>query len=327
VRLLRPDLPVWLFALPVAAICWFIHYWYKWRQRRLAAFGGTALSRRTTLRRDVATLVLSVLTLALIAVAMMRPQVARERRTPTFERRDLIVILDRSASMRARDVLPSRFGRAVQEIQEFLRRKPATIDRVALVAFAGASVVLSYPTDDIGSLSFYLNWAHDDPTPFFGTDIGAALSTALSVARRDRQRLPPVFVVISDGEDQAGRLEPAAATVASNGIRVHCIGIGSDASVPMPVAVSDQREEFLRDDYGQIVTTRFDATTLQRLATLTGGQYFRSVTGGELLSALDSIALEERRQVGWTTATDYRDLYLLVLAAAALTSLGLVTLL
>jgi len=331
VRLLRPEMAAWLLAIPVASACWVLHYQYKWRQRRRVGAGASAglrgLSRRTTAGRDVAVLGLSLLAVGLLAGALMRPQVRWERRTATFERRDLVLILDRSISMRARDIPPSRFGRAVEEIQTFLRRKPEVVDRVALVGFAAASVVLSYPTDDLSSLLFYLDWVRDDPTPLFGTDIGAALTSALAVVRRDPQRVPPIFVVISDGEDQGEQLVRAVAAVTRAGIRVYCIGVGSDTRVPMPVSTGDGREEFLRDDSGQVVTTRFDEGTLKRIAASTGGRYFRSVTGGELLSALDSIAVEERRQVGSTTSVEYRELYLALLAAAAVVSVGLVTLL
>ena len=180
------------------------------------------------------------MTVALLASAMMRPQIRWERQTPTFERQDLVLILDRSVSMRAQDVLPSRFARAVEEIQLFLRRKPDVIDRVALIGFAAASVVLSYPTDDLGSLFFYLDWVRDDPTPLFGTDIGGALGSALTVVQRDPQRVRPVFVVISDGDDQGRELPRATRALASAGIRVNCIGIGSANDVPIPLRV-DQR--------------------------------------------------------------------------------------
>ena len=326
-RLLRPEMAGWLFAIPVAVLSWLLHYRYKWRQRTANGADTTSrvLSRRTTARSDVLVLALSVVTLALLAGALMRPQIPAQRRIPTFDRRDLVLILDRSVSMRARDIQPSRFGRAIDEIRTFLRRKPASIDRVALVGFAGTSVVLSYATDDLGSLFFYLDWLREDPTPFFGTDIGAALTSALTAVRRDPQQVPPVFVLISDGDDQGGHLERAAAALTRANIRVHSIGVGSHESVPMPVPTGDGREEFLRDDVGRILTTRFDEGSLQRLATLTSGRYFRSTTGGELLTALESIALEERRQVGWTTRVEYRELYLALLAAAAAVSAGLVT--
>jgi Ca-activated chloride channel homolog len=330
-RFLRPEMAAWLLALPVVLVGWILHYQYKWRQRK-SALGDLPdrpprRSRRTSAARDFATLVLALLTVSFLTMALMRPQLRWERRTPTFERQDLVLILDRSVSMRARDVLPSRFSRAVEEIQQFLERKPDVIDRVALIGFAAASVVLSYPTDDLGSLFFYLDWIRDDPTPLFGTNIGAALGSALTVVQRDPQRVRPVFVVISDGDDQGRELARATTALASAGIRVNCIGVGSSSDVPIPLAVAGNREEFLRDGAGRVLTTRFDESTLRGLAAATGGRYYRSVTGGELRAALDNIAVEERRQVGSTTSVEYRDLYTALLAAAAAFAVCLVALL
>lgn len=325
-RLLHPDMAVWLLAIPVALFFWWRHFRYKWTWRG-PMDGRDAYSRRTRKRRDISVATLASLSVGLLVGAMTRPQIRDEERLPVFARRDLVLVLDRSVSMRARDVQPSRFGRAATEIQNFLERKPDGIDRVALVTFAGTSVVLSYPTDDMASLSFYLAWLRDDETPLFGTDISGALATALAVVKRDRQAVPPVLVIVSDGDDDIARVERAAAAITREGIRVHAIGVGSDGSAPMPVPTGGGREEFLRDDRGDLLTTRFDERTLQRLAALTGGLYFRSLTGDELSSALDRIAAVERPQVAWHTTVDYRDLYRLLLGAAAVATVGLVALL
>ena len=311
-RLLKPEMAVWLFALPVAVLFWWRHFRHKWNARHATSTAG-GRPRRTRARRDFAVLTLATLAMATLVGAMMRPQLKREERTPVYAKRDLVLVLDRSISMRARDIRPSRFGRAVAEIRRFLARQPEGIDRVALVAFAGTSVVLSYPTSDVASLDFYLRWLADDQTTLFGTDISGALASALTVVKRDPQAVPPVIVVISDGDDDPARIEAAAAGISHAGIRVHAIGIGSDQGVPMPVATGTGGEEFLRDDEGALLRTRFDERTLRRLATLTGGFYFRSVSGGELAAALDQIASAERPQVAWRTATEFRDLYRVLL--------------
>lgn len=326
-RVLRPELAGWLLSVPVIVLCWYVHYHYKWRRRGPAATAprARALSRRSTGRHDALVLVLSALTVVLLTGAMIRPQVLVTRRTPELERQDLILILDRSVSMNARDIRPSRLGRALDEIKSFLQRKPDTIDRVALVGFASTSVPLAYPTRDLDSIFFYLDWAREDPTPMYGTNIGGALTSALALARRDPQEgVPPLFVVISDGEDDGQELERAVATFRRENLRVHSIGIGSHETVPMPVRSADGREAFLENEAGQVLMTRFDETTLQQLSGSTGGRYFRSVTGGELRSALDEAAVAERRQIGWVTTTEYRDLYLFLLAGAGISSLGLV---
>jgi Ca-activated chloride channel family protein len=84
-------------------------------------------------------------------------------------------------------------------------------------------------------------------------------------------------------------------------------------------------EEWLTDESGGILETRFDERTLQHIASMTGGRYFRSVTGGELRDALDTIVAAERRQVGTNAEVAYRELYVVLLAAATLATAVLVT--
>lgn len=330
VRFLHPEMAVWLLVLPACFAVWFANYWYKRRSRRLAAVAPRfqALSRRTLSRRtggrhDAAVLILAVSAVGLLVAALTRPQVLRDTRTAAFERQDLVLILDRSVSMRARDIRPSRAGRALIELRHFLQRKPDAIDRIGLVGFAGTSLVLSYLTSDVDSLLFYLEWVDEDPSVLYGTDVGAALSSALEIVQRDRRPTRKLFLVISDGEDNGGTLAGAVAAVRAAHIRVHCIGIGSDEEAVLPVPRADGRDVFLKDDTGRLVTTRFSETTLKSLASATGGRYLRSVTGRELLSALDAIVAGEARQTGWRTTTEYRDVYLALFAAAGVAVVGL----
>ena len=325
-RLLQPDQVVWAFAALAVGLAWVVRLSYTSRQRRRWPVRG-GVQRRTGWLRDTASLALGCLTVILLAGALVRPQSPSERQTATYEKQDLVVMLDRSVSMRARDIEPSRFVRAVDEIRAFLDHKPVTLDRVALVGFAGTSVVLSYPTSDLGSLFFYLDWVREDPATLYGTDMGAAIETALAVAEREgAARLPPIFVLISDGEDQGTALERAIVGVRRGGIRLYTIGVGSNDSVPIPVVDENGREDLLRNDEGQVVRTRFEEATLRRLASATGGQYFRSSSGGELYHALGNVLAAERRVTGSVAQMEHRDLYPWLLAAAAVTLLGLVAL-
>jgi len=329
VQFLHPEMAVWLLAVAAATVAWLLYYAYKRRSRRRAAIQSRflTLSRRSTLRRDAAILGLAVAALTLLVAALARPQVLRERRVPEFERQDLIVILDRSVSMRATDIRPSRAERALLELKNFLRKKPETIDRVGLVGFAGTSLVLSYLTRDVDTLLFYLDWIGEDPTIFYGTDIGAALSSGLEIVARDPVRSRKLFVVISDGEDQGGTMAQAVAAVANEGIRVHAIGIGSAGEALIPVSLPGERDMLLKDDAGRPMTTQFNETSLRSLAAATGGRYVRSVTGSELLDALHTIARADRRQTGWQTTTEYRDVYGILLATAGVAAAALIALL
>jgi Ca-activated chloride channel family protein len=318
-RLLRPEFIPWVLATAALVALWAAGFAYVRTvgRRSLTAGRFAALSRRSTPLRAIAILVCGLAASGGLVFALVRPQVLLAARTPDYERQDVIFVLDRSASMRAHDVAPSRFLRATAEIRNFLRNKPDTIDRVGLVGFADASVVLSYLTGDIDSVMFYLDWIDEDPTALLGTNIGAALRSAREVAQKDDRPTPKIFLLMSDGEDYGTELDQALATFREEHRRVHCIGIGSDNDVPVPLRQARGEEEFLRDDAGRVVTTKFEESTLRAIAATTGGRYARSTTGGELARAIDDIVRGERRLVGWRTSTEYRDLYRAGLTVAA----------
>jgi Ca-activated chloride channel homolog len=327
VRLLRPEFAAWWQVLPVLLAAYTIRVIYLQRQRRLAPVAPRfrRLSRRSTWVREAAILALTAIAGGSLVFALVRPQAQLTTRTPQYEREDLIIMLDRSASMRAHDVTPSRFARATEEIRTFLKNKPENIDRVGLVGFAGSSIILSYLTRDLDAVAFYLDWIESDPQTFLGTNIGAALKNALDVARKDDRKTRKIFVLLSDGEDYGGEVNRQLAAYRQEGHHVNSIGIGSDEEVPVPELFPDGREAPLRDEAGRIVRTRFEESMLREVASSTGGRYLRSRTGGDLTRALQEIEQGERRLVGWRTTTEYRDLYpmALALAAAALAALWL----
>lgn len=315
-RLLNPDLLQWWLVVPVLVASCAVH----WRLRRAFRDHSTihrrfaALSRRSTWKRDAGVLVVSVLAAAAIVAAIVRPQVLASVRVPDYERQDLIVMLDRSASMRARDIAPSRFARATLELRNLIRRKPEGIDRIGLVGFADSSLVLSYLTADVDSLVFYLDWLDRDDSVLFGTNIGSALTSAMDVAGKDDRPTPKRFLLVSDGEDQGSELKEAVATLRNHGYRVDCIGIGSGQAVPIPLDESS----YLQDDAGRRVTTTFNQSTLVQIAEATGGKYLRSTSGTELARALSDITGGDRQVRRWRISTEYRDLYPILLGAGAL---------
>jgi Mg-chelatase subunit ChlD len=315
---LRPDLAPWALLVPFIVLCWTLRRQVRAAFRRRFPIAGrfALLSRRTTTARDLLVLGAGVLAASAIAVALMRPQASLVRRVPEYEHKDLIILLDRSISMRARDIEPSRSARATQEIRNVLRQKPDGIDRVALVGFADAAVVLSYLTDDVESLLFYFDWIDADPTPLFGTNIGAALTSGMEVARKDDRPTPKIFLLVSDGEDYGTSLDHAVAAARARGYRVNCVGIGSDHAASIPVRGDTGQETPLRDDDGRPVTTLFGGATLQRIAAGTGGEYLRSATGDEVRRAIASMAGGGRRLVGWRASTERRELYPLFLGVA-----------
>ena len=317
-RFLRLELVQWWEVLPVLIACWAIHAHYTRIVRRASRLEPRflTLSRRSGWVREAGVLTTSLIAAGALVFAAIRPQALLTQRMPEYERQDLIILLDRSASMRAHDIAPSRFSRAIAEIRQFIEHKPEAIDRVGLVGFADASVILSYLTGDLDSIAFYLDWIDHDPQTLLGTDLGAALKAALDVAHKDNRPTRKLFLLLSDGEDYGPELSKQAALYQAAGLRINCIGIGADAEVPIPVVQPDGTEALLRDEAGRIVKTKFAESTLRQIATMTGGRYMRSSTGNELAEGIANIAKGERRILGWRITSDYRDLYPAGLAVA-----------
>ncbi len=307
-----------LLVLPALVACWMIQNYYVRRVSRAAPIAPRflALSRRTHARTRAAMLAAAVTFAGAMVFALARPQVLVATRNPEFERQDLIIVLDRSVSMRARDIAPSRLERATLEIRNFLQHRPDAIDRVALVGFADSSLVLSYPTADLGALFFYLDWIDDEASLLFGTNMGGALISALAAAHKDQRKTHKLFLLISDGEDHGTELDAALDMYRAERIQVHCVGIGSSAAVPIPLPTIERQRSFLRDDEGLLMRTQFSESTLRRIAETTGGRYVRSSSGSEMAAAISTIVRGERKLVGWKSTTDYRDLYGAGLAAA-----------
>ncbi len=324
-RFLRPEFAPWWQLLPVLAAFCIARTLYVRRQRARARVDPRfrSLSRRSSWVRDVAIVTLAGIAGASLVFALVRPQARLTTSVPQYEREDLVIMLDRSASMRAHDVAPSRFARATDEIRDFIRNKPDNIDRVGLVGFAGSSVILSYLTRDLDTVAFYLDWIENDPQTLLGTDIGAALKNALEVARKDDRQTTKIFVLLSDGEDYGDQLTKEVAVFRQEGRHINSIGIGSDLDVPVPIVTPDGKETPLRDDDGRVVRTRFEEATLRRVAAATGGRYVRSRSAGDLTRALADIEQGERKIVGWRTTTDYRDLFPAALALAGAAIAGL----
>ncbi len=323
-RFLAPDAAYWLLVLPLFWACWLLHRWYRGRRRRASGIGlhHGRLAPLTNAKRDIAVLVLVTVGSAALVFVAARPQAIAK--IPQYESFDLIVILDRSASMLATDIKPSRLSRACLEIQNFLRDKPETVDHVALIAFADTAIVTSHLTRDLDILFFFLDWMKQDRDPYYGTDFATAMESALQVARTETPQRRKVVVLVSDGEDHGERLERAIDDFHKSRIPIYAVGVGGESTATIP-APPGSGYPMLMDELGAALTTTFHEGTLRRIATMTNGSYFRSTSGLELAATLDDVASRERRPTNFRE--QYRDVDGFALSAAALMLSGLLVLL
>jgi len=315
-RFLQPQY-LKLFLVLVALVpLWLIFLRTKYKTR--LSFGQQSplekVSRLSPLWRDVGRYALLNLVLAGLIVALAHPQRIRDKKITQPKRMDIVFLLDTSPSMRAQDIPPSRLERALEVIGGFAHKKLPD-DRLALVSFAEASLILSYLTEDPNNILYYLDYMRSDTTPSFGTNIGRALKNSLTVITKELEVRPQaaryhrVFILLSDGEDHGSELEAALTQVKRTGIKVHTIGIGSQEGAPIPIARENGTVRYLEDDQGTQIISRFDEATLRRVAEQTGGNAYRSFTGQELEHIIGEIVLKERSIEGLKKILDYEDLY------------------
>jgi Ca-activated chloride channel family protein len=197
---------------------------------------------------------------------------------------DVVFVLDCSRSMLATDVMPSRLQRAKFSILEFVRRQ--SHGRVGLVAFAGSAFIQCPLTFDGDAFEETLLSADEKTIPIPGTDIGRALNEANRAMDKNARR--KMVVLVTDGEDLEKSGIAAAKRLATNGVVVFSIGVGTPAGKEIQTVNAAGQPELLRDAKGEIVRSLLDETTLREIAQATGGSYFPLGTLGDGLTKVRS---------------------------------------
>ena len=309
-----------LFAYLLVPALIALAWWAQARTRRdLARFGGLQLVDRltATVSRHGQTVktVLLVVSVALLVTALGRPQFGTRVETVRREGQDIVIALDLSASMVAEDVAPNRLQKAKFAIADLIDHLDG--DRVGLVAFAGEAFVQSPLTLDYGAANLFLNAMDPDTMSVQGTNLGQAIEVALDAfAETDRRHR--VLVVITDGEDHEGEVDGALERAREAGVRIYTVGIGSAEGVPIPEFDATGRPQgFTRDADGTVVTSQLDETTLQTIATRTGGVYYRaSPAGTEMTLLAEELTADEGQEFEAEQVTLFDEQYQLFLGLA-----------
>jgi len=229
------------------------------RTERLAATVGPRGMRAGLLLAGVAALV----------IAVAQPKWGVDVRKVEHRGIDLLVCLDVSRSMLARDLAPSRLVRAQREIRALAERMRG--DRLGLIVFAGEARLRIPLTSDTDTFADLVDTTDTISVSKGGTDIGAALEVALRVLEGQSGSHEAVLL-ITDGEDLGQHGLEVARRCKENNITVHCLGIGSELGSKIAIT-EDGKESFLRDRDGNEVITFMDGAGLRRIAETTGGGY------------------------------------------------------
>lgn len=267
-----------LFLVAGAAACGLL----LWLSRRLACSRAAAL-REMAADRLVAGLTESVspakrrvrLGLLVIAVAALFAALARPQagfRWEETRRRgiDIMLALDTSRSMLARDVAPDRLGRAKLSILDLLEKLEG--DRVGLIPFAGEAYLMCPLTLDYDAFRQSLATADTEIVPAQGSDLANAIRVGGNAL--DAESNHRILVIVTDGEDLEGEAIAEATRAAAAGVTIHTVGVGTPAGELIPAEGG-----FLRDERGEFVRSRLDEKALREIAATTGGIY-EPIAGG-----------------------------------------------
>jgi Ca-activated chloride channel family protein len=212
--------------------------------------------------------------LAMILVGLAGPRWGSHYQEVSQKGVDIMIVVDVSPSMLVEDVEPNRLERARREILDFLRVVQG--DRVGLVSFSGAAFIQCPLTLDYAALEMFLSSLQPDLVPVPGTDLGSAIETGISTfdlkAETDK-----VILLITDGEDNEGRGLEAARKAKAQEVKIFVFGMGDVSGGPIPAG--NGQGGFKKDKEGQVILSKLDEQSLNKIASMTGGKYVRSVAG------------------------------------------------
>ncbi|WP_423127329.1 vWA domain-containing protein [Gaoshiqia sp. Z1-71] len=269
--------------------------WYIFRYRRAGAsirysttmgFSAIPATWKHYLRH--LPFVLQLAGISLLTVALARPQSSNSWQNVTTEGIDMVIALDISSSMLARDFQPNRLEAAKEVATRFISGRPN--DKIGLVVFSGESFTQCPLTTDHAVL---INLFKDIQSGMIedGTAIGNGLAT--SVARlKESDAISKVIILLTDGENNRGEIAPvtAAELAKTFGIRVYTIGVGTIGTAPYPIQTPFGTQ--IRD-----VEVKIDEETLQKISDLTDGSYFRATNNDKLKQIYEQIDQLEKSKI------------------------------
>ena len=298
-----------LFLIPVVG--WYIYELHK-------ADASVQMSSATTLKRSTRSwrvyllhvpFVLRVAAITLLSIALARPQLTNRWSSESTEGIDIMMALDISGTMQAEDLKPNRLEAAKQVASDFVIARPN--DQIGLVVFAGESFTQCPLTTDHAVLvnlfkSVKFGMIED------GTAIGLGLANAVN-RMKDSPTKSKVVILLTDGSNNRGDIDPlTAAEIAKTfGIRVYAVGVGSHGQARVPVQTPMGVQYMTMD-------SEFDETTLQNIASTTGGQYFRATDNNSLKQIYEQIDQLEKTKLRVREYAKHTDTFAPFLMAALL---------
>jgi len=291
-----------LFAIPLIYVLrWLFNY--RLRQKLTIALPEKKLkSDITSLLRIIPHLLFSMI-IALLIIALARPQTSNEKVEQWTEGIDIMLVIDISQSMKIQDFRPNRLEAAKQVAKDFITGRFQ--DRIGIVIFSGDAYSLAPLTTDYKLLNAYIDEISFEKIEASGTAIGSALAVATNRMRESDSK-SKVVILLSDGDNTAGNIDPITAAEISHAydIKIYTIGIGKDGKVPYG------KDVFGRTTYAN---NTLDETTLRQIAEIGEGSFYRASDNKALedvFKLIDQYEKAEIKESRFKDTTDYYRVYL-----------------
>ena len=300
----HPQLFWLLLLLPIVAL------WYFWkRKQQTAALKISSIKGFKTGKNWLAKLrpllfVLRLLALAAIIVAMARPRTVDEStRIKTTKGIDIVIAIDVSASMLARDLKPNRLEALKNVAARFINNRPN--DRIGLVEYAGESFTKTPLTSDKSIVLSALNDVKYNTIIEGGTAIGMGLATAVNRLKESTAK-SKIIILMTDGENNSGFIDPKIASelAVEFGIKVYTIGLGTKGNALSPIGVRPDGSF----QYG-MQQVNIDEELLKEIAKVTTGQYFRATSTTKLNEIYEEINKLEKTDIEEFKYKNYDEKY------------------
>jgi Ca-activated chloride channel family protein len=276
---------------------WLLHVRFR-KKMDVALFEGSFTWHWTSVLRYIPDVFFGLF-LMLVLVALARPQKTDETVELATEGIDIVLVMDVSGSMELTDFLPNRLEAAKEVALQFVNGRVQ--DRIGLVVFAGRAFSLVPLTTDYGLIRESIKGIQLGMVSEDGTAIGSALAVAIN-RLRDSNAKSKVCILISDGENTAGSLDPELAAQLAHAfqLKLYTVGIGKEGTVLMEA-----------DSTGQMVSiqTGLEEKTLRQLASLSEGQFFRAQDAKALSQIFQRINTLEKTEIKETRYRDTKDYY------------------
>ena len=305
----------------VLALALFFIWAHKNKKRVMRKFADADLLKdiagSVNFKRHVMKYVIITLSVIFALLALMRPQWGFEWQEVKRTGLDILIAIDTSNSMLASDVKPNRLERSKLAVKDLIKKLEG--DRIGLIAFSGTAYLQCPLTIDYSGFSLALNDLSATTIPRGGTDISSAIIKALESYEAGESKYK-ALVIITDGEDHEGDVTKVAGKAKAEGIKIFCIGIGTQEGELIQVVDENGRRSFLKDKEGNVVKTRLNENVLKDIALITGGTYVRA-SGAEF--GLDLIYEErlskmEKKEIEAQMSKLYHERFQLPLAIAFL---------